>query len=99
MSAQGRAARRDLLFRRDPHCYWCRRMVVPPRPGGGRQASNAATLDHLLGRRDPERSKGRRGNDAWTVLACYGCNTSRAHREDANVRSGTPLPQPLTARI
>ncbi len=59
----------------DTHCYWCGRILVPPRRRR-RNAVNNATREHLV-----PRSKGG-GRKGGIVLACGFCNSSRGDEPD-----------------
>lgn len=57
------------------HCYWCGRILVPPRRRR-RNAMNNATREHLVPR---SKDGGRKGG---IVLACGFCNSSRGDEPD-----------------
>lgn len=70
--------RRDQLFRKDPHCYWCGCEVRNYYDGHhGRVHEDRATLDHLYSRYDPRRGK----ENGKRVLACWKCNHEREKAE------------------
>jgi hypothetical protein len=80
---------RDLAWRADPHCHWCKKptRLPPPRVKGvkHRQEHDWATIDHLVSRfRKHERGAHQPGERRW-VLACYECNQRRATEEQASV--------------
>lgn len=84
MSSAQIRRRRERLFARDPHCFWCGTELVLPDPAraGGRLAKNTATLDHLRSRLTPTRGEPTHGRAA-TVLSCLSCNFERGRNEEA----------------
>lgn len=71
----GNRARREALWRENPHCYWCGVMTVqPPRSPESwfRPPNNMATLDHLYIRTDVRRQENKGPHPV--VLSCYSCN-------------------------
>lgn len=70
--------RRQALWRKDKHCYWCGVETVPPHGFTSKAFDNMATLDHLRTKLDTNRSEPNpHGKEIRTVLACHKCNTSR----------------------
>ena len=84
MSRKSQKQRRERLFAEDPHCFWCGCELVPYPHGRGTVPPNAVTLDHVVSRLHPDRSKGKRGKER-TVIACNFCNTRRNDYEQASV--------------
>jgi hypothetical protein len=72
-------SKRERLFRRNPHCYWCGRLTVFLRPKPFK-APDAATVDHRFSKQHPKRCF-----DGSTVLACYECNDERSKCEARGV--------------
>jgi hypothetical protein len=74
MSRSGtRAKRRENLWRKDPHCIYCRKITVLISQNGGCLPDNAATLEHLFNRLNPARKNPKNG-ETRTALACSKCN-------------------------
>lgn len=78
--------RRQILFDRDPHCHWCGVLTVwYSQPTKHEEMpNNAATLDHLYSRFNPERITPI-DNVERTVLACLECNRRRSVEEEAKI--------------
>ena len=74
--ASNNSSRRRILFRCDPHCFWCGKLTVLS--DTTRLKHDTATVDHLYSRLHPERQRGQRSR---TVLACNQCNAARCHAE------------------
>lgn len=77
-----RRRQRVILFRRQKGlCYWCKlpMWMLPdgtiPVNRGARLPHNAATIDHLHPKHDPER--GKHNGECTHVLACLSCNNGR----------------------
>lgn len=71
--------RRNYMFEKDPHCFYCGIRLVHPRNCTDRhtpQPDNMATIDHLRDRFDPKR--GMETGGVATVLACRKCNNERS---------------------
>jgi len=74
-----RKVRREVLFKKNPYCFWCGRKLVKPEKCDSQTQENMATLDHLRTRynkkyrRIPNINKEKR-----IVLACYRCNQLRS---------------------
>lgn len=73
--------RRVLLFKQDPHCYWCG--VETHEQNGMAMDNTTATLDHLWAVGTLERK-----TDSSSVLACNRCNLERGamHSTRLNLR-------------
>jgi hypothetical protein len=85
-------SRRKRLWDADPHCYWCKRVTVFMNPADGRLPDDAATLDHLYSRLNPDRDR----DPHTAVLACRKCNQERARLEDLD--KSRPKRQPAVMR-
>lgn len=75
--------RRNHLYTRDPHCFWCGCLtILPPRPAppNWRGPDNEASIDHLYERNHPWRHKTTKTYQRY-VLACRSCNSKRANLE------------------
>lgn len=91
MNYQRKLSRREKLWNRDPHCFWCGRETRLCENGGVNRKlpDDAATVDHIRSRLSPNRKQ---PNDrpGWhtgiTVLACYRCNNVRGRHEIAFFR-------------
>lgn len=60
------------LFRANPHCFWCGRLVRMDVPHA---SPDLATVDHLYSRLHPKRDDSHREQKGVLhVLACYECN-------------------------
>lgn len=83
------AARLKKLWEADPKCHWCGKptvlILVPPGVAIGGRVFNAATIDHLRSRLDPNRQEPNSGVDIRTVLACWRCNQQRNDFEQASI--------------
>lgn len=64
-------SRRELMFRANPHCFWCG-TVTALRREKPIALPDSATVDHLYSKLHPERKINRS-----YVLACYACNNER----------------------
>lgn len=67
------------LFKKNPYCHWCKRLVFWSTRNDGCNDSVRATLDHLRSRFDPTRGQHLGVN---TVLACRDCNQRRGLEEE-----------------
>ena len=88
----GRLSQREFLWRKDSHCYWCRRptkLIIPA--DHETMPDDAATIDHLYSKLDERRQerdlgivrRNRRGElkVIRKVIACYACNQARGRIE------------------
>jgi len=88
----GRLSQREFLWRKDQHCYWCRRptrLIIPA--DHETMPDDAATIDHLYSKLDERRQerdlgiirRNRRGElkVIRKVIACYACNQARGRIE------------------
>lgn len=76
---------RAILVAKDPHCYWCRRLVnndyaIAKRNihKGEHYPDDMATIDHLYDRFDPVNRYRVYPNWENKVLSCFRCNIDRA---------------------
>lgn len=94
MSRQWRAnqTQRNVLFKRDPHCHWCRALT---HRFTGHMDDRTATLDHIKSR--PECSTYTEYTASSNkVLACDGCNRRRNDETvAARLASGVPVKSAL----
>jgi ssDNA-binding Zn-finger/Zn-ribbon topoisomerase 1 len=76
--------RREVLMKRDPHCFWCRKKLVSfkPRRNQGKLPDNFPTIDHLYSRFWGLRPKP--DGKTTLVLACPSCNHERARQDHIN---------------
>lgn len=82
MMAATNTRRRIILFKRNPHCFWCGKLTVFK--VSKKLKHDTATVDHLYSRLHPERYTKRRR--AMTVLACNQCNRARGQAEVKGLR-------------
>ena len=73
---------RRKLWEQNPHCHWCGCLTDWYNPPNGNLPPNAATIDHLLSRLNPERYYLPYYPQSLMVIACYKCNTERGAREE-----------------
>jgi 5-methylcytosine-specific restriction endonuclease McrA len=66
--------RRLKLFRKNPLCHWCKKMMTMGHGSDGRCLPRTATLDHLI-----PQSKGGSNFPENIVLACHECNNKRGN--------------------
>lgn len=76
----GNRSRKVFLWEQDPHCYWCGRLTQLTNCPNGIIPPDAATVDHLFSRFNPERWMD--DNNLRRVLSCYKCNHDRSREED-----------------
>ena len=73
--------RRNALWSKNPHCFWCGR--ITKLPINHHSEPDTATIDHVRSRLVPTRAENTSGR--WwrgiTVLACRECNQERANME------------------
>lgn len=77
--SRSRRRRRWNLFKQNPFCHWCKRLVFWSDGHDVNEHLLQATLDHVRSRYDPTRGQHLGIN---TVLACRQCNQSRALQEE-----------------
>lgn len=97
-SKSGASKKRVLLwYEQRGLCHYCKRPTVlfEPKPNA-RLPANAATLEHLRTRMNPERTAPARG-ERRIVMACAGCNTAKG-REEQRAHDARLLPQELWRR-
>lgn len=68
-------SKRERMFLRDPHCFWCARLTVFRREKPIHKP-DSATVDHLYSNFHPKRK-----TDRSSVLACFECNNARSTAE------------------
>lgn len=77
------------MWEANKQCHWCNCSTVwwieGDQSNGGRPG-NAATLDHLLSKFDPQRYAMPCYPSSLFVLACDRCNNRRAALEEASLR-------------
>lgn len=78
------------LYRKDPHCHWCKRKTRLVYATDGILPLDAATKDHVYSRLDPKRkhAEKKNGGKHVMVLACRSCNAERAAKEHARLLKG-----------
>ena len=95
---------RERMWKENPHCHWCGiETVLIPYGAKVKQENNAATIDHLRDKYNPEkRQEPNLNNETRRVLACFSCNVRRSAEATAKLpkeelwrRSGRfPLTKP-----
>jgi 5-methylcytosine-specific restriction endonuclease McrA len=69
------------LFALNPHCHWCGKLTRLYKHNQHKKTPlDAATLDHLRSRYNPERLIPSPDKEQ-TVLACWECNHKRGEQE------------------
>ena len=78
---------RKIFMDKDPHCHWCKVMVVEypeiqnrSLKRGEQYPPDGATIDHLYDRFDTKNRYKVYKNYENKVLACYKCNQDRAKK-------------------
>lgn len=79
MSSRRLAQQRRRFWLSDPRCHWCKRRTRLVNLGQHPKSipHDAATIDHLHSRLDPDRGNG----SGRHVLACWKCNNDRGAQE------------------
>jgi 5-methylcytosine-specific restriction endonuclease McrA len=79
---------RRRLWENNPCCHWCGVKTVwwVEALGHVEKPKNAATLDHLISRLNPQRYQMSEYPSELMVIACDKCNNERGKREDVSLR-------------
>lgn len=76
------------LWKRDPHCFWCKKLTLEKGWPLGKVPDNASTIDHILNRIFAETNEQYR-SAANCVLSCNKCNQDKSVREREAARLDT----------
>lgn len=79
-AVSGRRQRTLLWRQQNGLCHWCNQPTRLLKLNGGKVPDDAATIDHLDSRLNPERGKHK--GELRHVMACSKCNQQRARQEE-----------------
>lgn len=69
------------LFEDNPHCFHCGKPTILTNITSGKLPPNAATIDHIISRYNPNRWVKKKQGQRRKVLACFKCNQERSMQE------------------